>query len=417
MIDKLVKILKTMNVKTYKIHRLEKESCELFFIKDKLETNRAKKTFNNQVVIYKDFDNFRGQATISISDSDSTEEIETKIKEAEYSAGFVKNEYYDLYDKQMEIKEVKSNIKDLKKTAVIASEAMFKGLEGHVAKLNANEVFVYSTTHELINSKGVHYRYNEKSIDIEIIPTLDDVEIYQNLKYTELNPNKITKDVSEALALVEYRKKAVKDTSLFDENTKVVLTNGEILQVFDAYVYDLTYSKLRSKTNLLNLGDKLNFNENIDITLKDYLQDSPASSPIDNDLVKLSSLELIKDNKIVNNFGNLQYASYLKKPITGMYRNILVEGGKLSKDKILTDNTLLCLKFSGLQVDYQSDYLGGEVRLALLYKDNKITPVTAFSISAKLSEATSTMELSKDIININRYTGPKYLKIAKVKIL
>ena len=71
---------------------------------------------------------------------------------------------------------------------------------------------------------------------------------------------------------------------------------------------------------------------------------------------------------------------------------------------------------SGIQVDAYQNYLGGEVRLALYFDGKDIIPVSGSSFSANLQEALDNMSLSKEVANINHYSGAKYALIKDVTV-
>ena len=71
---------------------------------------------------------------------------------------------------------------------------------------------------------------------------------------------------------------------------------------------------------------------------------------------------------------------------------------------------------SGLQVDFFTDYIGGEVRLAY-YHDGKICrAVTGISISGKLSQVLRTIRLSKETTVYDSYVGPRQAVLQEMKI-
>ena len=72
---------------------------------------------------------------------------------------------------------------------------------------------------------------------------------------------------------------------------------------------------------------------------------------------------------------------------------------------------------SGIQADLFNDYVGGEVRLAILHKDGKSIPVTGFSISGKLSEVINSVKFSKKRCKEPNYFGPEFAYFSNFHIL
>jgi len=71
---------------------------------------------------------------------------------------------------------------------------------------------------------------------------------------------------------------------------------------------------------------------------------------------------------------------------------------------------------SGLQVDFYSDYIGGEVRLAYYHAGGKVVPVTGISISGKLSQVLESIRFSMETTVAGGYNGPKMALVQDMKI-
>ena len=76
-----------------------------------------------------------------------------------------------------------------------------------------------------------------------------------------------------------------------------------------------------------------------------------------------------------------------------------------------------CVRFSGMQLDPHSGYIGGEVRLAFYYDGEKEIPVTGFSIAGNMHELKGDFVYSKETQTISKFHGPKYLEIKGMNIL
>ena len=76
-------------------------------------------------------------------------------------------------------------------------------------------------------------------------------------------------------------------------------------------------------------------------------------------------------------------------------------------EELAAGESLEVISMSGLQVDFYSDYIGGEVRLAYHWQDGKCTPVTGISISGKLSDVLKHIRLSEKQGLFGSYYGPE----------
>ena len=124
----------------------------------------------------------------------------------------------------------------------------------------------------------------------------------------------------------------------------------------------------------------------------------------------------MENGELVAYFGGNRYGQYLNEEPTGNLRCMQVSPGT-AENAIFEESTVLdILSMSGLQVDFYSDYIGGEIRLAYLRENGKVTPVTGISISGKLSEALNSIRLSKEIATHDQYTGPAKAILTGFKI-
>ena len=93
-------LIKSCNVKDYKINYKNTSSCELYYVLNKLETAREVNVEEIYVTIYKDFDGFKGSSVFTISPSYSDDEVKVKINNAYDRCGYVKNQYFELPEKE-----------------------------------------------------------------------------------------------------------------------------------------------------------------------------------------------------------------------------------------------------------------------------------------------------------------------------
>ena len=75
-----------------------------------------------------------------------------------------------------------------------------------------------------------------------------------------------------------------------------------------------------------------------------------------------------------------------------------------------------CVKFSSFQLDDDSGFFGGEVRLGFYYDGEKEIPVTGFSIAGNLYEVKGKVNFSKEITVESDYIGPKYIEVKDMSI-
>ena len=79
-------------VSDYKINIHKKESCELFFVKGKLETMRHTDTCDREVTVYTCHDGVMGDARFFVYPSTTEEDIKNLIGEAVAKALLIENQ-------------------------------------------------------------------------------------------------------------------------------------------------------------------------------------------------------------------------------------------------------------------------------------------------------------------------------------
>ena len=77
---------------------------------------------------------------------------------------------------------------------------------------------------------------------------------------------------------------------------------------------------------------------------------------------------------------------------------------------------LWAVTFSGFEMDSFSGHFGGEIRLAYLIEDGKMTPVTGGSINGSILEAQKDLVFSTDRYAEIGYDGPYAILLKNVAV-
>ena len=424
MIEKLVELLKGEELFGYKINEIKRETFQLFFVHDKIETVRKGVTADYSVTVYIGHGEFLGDAQFSIYPSSDDEEIKKAIALAKEKALAVNNRPYELVKGGKGEFSSPSFIegKTLKEVAAEIAEVVFsaKGAEG--SALNATEVFVYRNEKRVVNSEGVDKKSVSYSALLETIPTFNlengSVEIYAQKEFGSLDKAELKNYVADKLKEVEERAYA-KKTDL-PAKADVMLRGEEICGIMEEYVYQLGYGAVYNRSNAINKGDELQTGEECDrlfVTMKGKEEGCSDSADFDEDGSAFIDRDVIVGGKAVNCFGGNRYAQYLGEENVGNLRIVKLGCGGLEKSALKGKTYLECLQFSGLQVDLYTDYIGGEVRLAVFHDGEKEIPVSGFSISAKLSDVMNTVKLSGKSCKLPGYSGPEFMVLKDFTIL
>ncbi len=423
----IIKLLQeNKGVDDFRVSSTKRESYELFFVHQKLETVRSTDTLDISVTVYVNHDGKLGSSTFAVYDSMSDEEATAKIETAAQRARLVSNEPWELPAGTAQVEqpyELPSNFKNYapQELAKKIADAVFAADDLEGGSINALEIFLYEDVIRVANSRGVDKTQKKRHCMVEAIPTWNEngesVELYENYTFTEFDPAVVTAEIAGKMREVRDRQHAEKPETPLRCN--VVLRGKEIMRLAAVLARDLNYSSVYSHSNLHKKGDDLqpgNAGDKLSVTMCGKLTGSTRSAFFDEDGVDLAEQPLIVDGVVVGGFGADRFAQYLGEKATGNLGCVSVKCGTMD-DESENGPYLECISLSGLQLNLYNDYIGGEIRLAYYHDGEKIRPVTSISMSAKLSEVLSTLRLSREPVSIDGYHGPAKALLKDVSIL
>ena len=429
--EKLISVLKkAKNISAWKINVTETKSCELFYVDKRLETNRATDVVDYLVTIYVDKGEERGTSSFTYYSYMDEKEIQNKLDEAVYASKFTFNKFFDIPGKEgVEISKPKTNLKNRPFNNIIkdVEKAIFRADKFKDGYLSATEIFLYKITNRIVNSKGVNLKSIKYQGNIETIPSWkkkdDEVELYNMITFSSFDSKDITKQVKEALLLAKARAKAKHlKVKKLPENFAIIIQDEEVEQLFSSFAFDLSYGSKFLHRNHFEVGDNLQGEEvegsKINLKMVSMCEAAMNSSPVDEDGVVLKDVDLIQEGKAINMFGSYKFGYYLgiDKP-SGNLPVIVVKEGEESIEEMKKTPYIRCVKFSGMQLDLDSGFIGGEVRLGFYFDGEKEIPVTGFSISGDLNLIKGKMVFSKETVGRPNYFGPKFILLKDMHIV
>ena len=423
MMERMIGLLREKKeIADWKIVNLKKRSAECFFVSDKLETTRETDLESYRVTVYVDKDGKRGEATVTCYDYMSDAELGTKLEEGIYSAGFALNEYYEIpgpEGEQGKVWESESNLKnrDFKEVMPKLVEAVFRANDYEDGYLSATEFFLTEQRERIVNSKGVDICQITYGGEVELIPSWGkqekEVEVYHMLKFEEFQPEKITEEVRERLLLAKARYEA---GALARKGAiNVIVQDGNAKEVLSYFANELQYSLKYNKIERYEPGDDMQgtgaTGTKLNIRLLPGLAGVVGSRYFDRDGVILEPMTVVENGIAKSRHGSFRYGYYLneKRPTGSL--PVLEAEGDTDYEEMKKAPYLRCVEFSGLQVEPNSGYLGGEVRLGYYFDGEKEIPVTGFSISGNIRELGAWLRLSKEKVKQDCYSGPKYVEL------
>ena len=410
-------------VSGYKINIHKKESCELFFVKGKLETVRRTNTCDKEVTVYVDHGEFKGDSQFFVYPSTTEEQIKALIEDAVAKALLINNKGYALPACDEGNFLVDSNFVDYDAAdlATTVSTAVFEANTVENASLNSVEVFINKHTETVLNSNGLDKTQTRYDAMVEAIPTYNgetmSVELYEQYNFGSLDLATLKEEIAGKMAEVKARYEAVKPEETLEG--AVILNKHELADLFFNISRNLGYGTVYSHSNLWSKGDAIQKDPQgdiIGIVMAGQAEGSIRSSKFDNDGLSLGSIRIVDGGKAVAYYGSNRYGQYLGETPTGDLRCLIADAGTAPAAEFETGKYLEVISMSGLQVDFYSDYVGGEVRLAYWHDGEKVTPVSGISFSGSVAEAFNSIRLSREITTNDSYTGPKKAILEGMKI-
>ena len=414
---------KNSRVSDYKISLCAKESYECFYVKGKLETVRCTDTCDKIVTVYVDHDGFKGDSQFFVYPSTSEIELAELIEKAVEKASLLNNQMYTLPQQDSGEFTVPSNFAEytLPQLSAKIAEEVFAANTVENADLNSVEIFVNRHTDTVVNSRGIHKTQIRYDAMVEAIPTYnaeaESVELYQQYNFSDFDAAVVRAEIAGKLAEVKARAAAIKPD--FDLSCKVILNKQELSELFENIAQDLNYASVYAHYNLFNKGDDIQTDptgDKLTITMAGSLPGNIHSAAFDGDGMALRTTCIVDGGKAVSYYGGNRFGQYLGEEPTGNLRCMQVEPGSACP-KCLEDAPYLeVLSMSGLQVDFFSDYIGGEIRLAYYHDGEALRPVTGISITGSLKQVLSSIRLSKESVVYDGYNDPAKAILSNMKI-
>lgn len=409
MLEYLLSLLEKHHIKEYCINEKVTETRELFYVRSSLDLSRAKKVklYTVTVLVPVGSDQ-KGQSTVTISPLLTREEVELKLCGCIESAKNAPNPSFDLPESH--VCDLTKGKEDILELAQKTANALFAP-KSDSAFINSAEIFAEAVTIHTVTSSGGDIRYNSHRITGEFVTQAkepEDVELYIPFDYDEFDENAIKELVTESLNSARDRAKAVK---ALKTGTYSVMLDGQFIgQLLGLYLDRASADYVYMNYSDYKVGDIVQDGKHpLTINLK-------TTAPFSADGIRMQDRVLIENGKVMSIVGATRFCRYLGIEPTGIYKSIEVPLGSTPMSEMLSENTLYVVAFSDFQCDSFTGVFGGEIRLAYLYQDGKITPVTGGSVNGNLLKLQNDMTFSAEHYSSRAYKGPKAVKIEGVTV-
>ncbi len=421
MLEIIMQALEKNGAEGYLIRKEETESAELYFIKKELDMRRMKDIVSYKVTVYRDFEKdgkkMRGFCDAQVFPQMSSQEVEQAIADACYAASFAANPYFELPKGSKQehiIMPGKLSSMPVERAAEAFAKSLYAADNRKDAWINTAEFFVNKRTISILNSEGIDVSYTRCEVNGEFVVQCiepQDVELYQDFAYHDLDTDALTSQADEALDAVEARARAQEapKKGVYD----VILSGKQMYTIFSFYAAranaSMVYPGYSNYQKDAKVQGETVSGEKVNMTLK-------AAAPYAYEGIPMKDLKLMEDGVLQTLYGNVRFCSYLGIQPTGVYEAYQVENGSKPMEELKSSPYLHVVSFSDFQMDAFSGYFGGEIRLAYLYDGEKVTPVTGGSINGNFLELQGNMVFSQEKYKDSRYDGPMAVKFCNVAV-
>lgn len=416
-------MLEASDADDFEIEELREEGWEFYFIRHKLDQNRAKDVTTLKIKVYKKSDDgkFLGSATADIPPTLADDEIKKTIENLVYQASLVKNPYYELNgpkeagaeDGKPQCIPAEVNVEEMSKDFI---EVFNNVPETETEDLNSYEIFASKIEKHFVNSRGIDQEVTYPKSMIEVVTNArndeKEIELFSLLRRGTCDKEALTKDVTELLSMGRDRLEAVPTPHL--KKAPLILSTVDAAYVLDTFFMRVNagyiYQGFSDWEKGKPIADEVK-GDKITLTALPILENSPRNYPFDEEGAEIKERVLIRENVPENFWGARQFSQYLELEDSSMVYNYKVDGGTKSAAELRTGPYLEVVEFSGFDCDQVTGDMGGEIRLGYYHDGEKIIKVTGGSVSGSILELMKEIYLSKELRQYGDVLIPSVVRI------
>lgn len=422
MIDRIQSALARCGISMWRINETVEETAELFFVRKELDTRRTKDVRKYEVTVFRDVDGqpegepTRGSTSVKLISAMDDGQIDEELRGAYYAAQFASNPYFELTDP--------TTAPMIEKTGELAgaplaqsvgkmAHALFAPDRHEDAFINSAELFVSRSAQRILSSEGTDVAYTDAKVSGEFVVQCkqpEDVEIHNDFEYGELDEQALSDKVAEALTFVRDRARAQR--ILKSGRYDLVLSGNAVVEMLSYYVDRSSAFMVYGHYSTWQNGDDAQGEadgERLSLTLQ-------ATQPYSAEGIPMADLPLLDSGKLLAYHGPNRFCRYLGVKPTGSYEKVSCANGTVSFEELKKGPCLWAVTFSDFQLDGMSGHFGGEIRLAYLIEDGKVTPVTGGSVNGSILEAQKDLTFSTQRYVTAKYDGPYAMRLKDVSI-
>ena len=427
---------------------LRKSGSEIYLIGDQTDISRAVESLNYTLLVYVDSETSgqqsRGEARVTLHPTMSEEEVARAVDRAIFAASRSRNPWYGLPEGApplvalppggfegrspaswaAELRDAILDAADPSKGLAERPGAM-KGALASAPRLNSLELFLTKRETRILSSRGVDVGFSSHEGYIEYVVEAEgeagEVELFDDLRFSEPDFDRIGGEIEGALALVGERAHALPLPALAD--LPLILGGKEAASVLAWFFDNADAGRMWLGSSPFALGASVHGDsarageyDPIELAAEAILRGHPASAPFDEEGVPLARHPLVQGGELRGLAGSSRYSSYLKLPVVGGYRLFSVGAGSLGLDAMRARPHLEVARFSDFNVDPDSGDFGGEIRLGWHFDGKRRVPISGGSVTGSLFENRGRLRMSSEIGLAGSMLGPRNILLPAVSI-
>lgn len=422
MIERIKKKLEALDCDAWELTEANRRGWEFYFIRHRLDQNRAVEVKSCSVKIYKKLEDGRylGSASGTIPPTASDEEIDERLASILYQAGLVKNPFYTLHDTPPGIPD-KTGAVDVESIAEDFIRAVRGVAETESEDINSYEIFVNSITRHTLNSNGVEYTCTYPSCTLDLVVNArqeeHEIEVYRFFTSGTCDADALKKDITAAMQCGRDRLKAVPTPAV--GNVDVVFSTADAVSIYDYFLERMSAGMKVHKMSDWEIGKPVveqAQGDRISLEVLSSLENSSMNYPVDGEGAPIRDRWLIRDGVAESYFGSRQFSQYIGLENSSLVYNVRFAGGSVSAEEVRSGDYLEIVEFSDFQVDSMSGDIAGEIRVAYWHHDGEITVVTGGSVSGNMLDAARTMRFSAETRQYDAHVIPAVTRLQGLRI-
>ena len=417
-LNALLDILKSSGADAWEVTDREESGWEFYFIRHRLDQHRAKNLRAFSVKVYRKFDEFLGSAGAEIPCDASAEEMRRTVEGLCSDASYVRNPAYTL-NKPCAAgeNETAQENPDIEAVSGNFIRTLASAPETETEDLNSYEIFVSSIRKRFLNSEGIDVTavYPSSMVEVVVNARKDghEIELYKLLESGTCDRETLARELAETLAY--GRDRLVTSPTPALGKMDVVFSTDPARELYWYFIDRLSTGMVYRGISDWKPGDIV-APENLILKAVKFLPNSSRNAAFDAEGAPIRDLDLITGGRAAHYWGSRQFSQYLKVDDSFIASNFTVSGGTESEADLRMGDYLEVVEFSDFQCDSVTGDIAGEIRLAYLHQNGKVTPVSGGSVSGSMAEMAGTMRFSKELRQYNSLLIPSVTRLKDVTV-